>query len=60
MKGLVHEGAINIIADRLYNDIQPKSLRVIGDFMRRGNVKTVITVNRGLKMEFPLYTHSIL
>lgn len=50
-----HEAAINKIADRLFADVKPKAMRVIGDFMRRGNVKTVITVCRGELMNFPQY-----
>ncbi|NET08157.1 MAG: preQ(1) synthase [Symploca sp. SIO2B6] len=55
-----HEAVINKIADRLFADMQPKAIRVIGDFMRRGNVKTVITVCRGQLMNFPEYQAKIL
>ncbi|NER37767.1 MAG: NADPH-dependent 7-cyano-7-deazaguanine reductase QueF [Oscillatoria sp. SIO1A7] len=55
-----HEAAINKIADRLFADVRPKAMRVIGDFMRRGNVKTVITVGRGQLMNFPEYQAKIL
>lgn len=44
-----HEAVINEIADRLFAELQPRSLRVIGDFMRRGGVKTVVTVYREQK-----------
>jgi len=50
-----HEAVINKIADRLFAEVQPKAMRVIGDFMRRGNLKTVITVCRGELMNFPQY-----
>jgi NADPH-dependent 7-cyano-7-deazaguanine reductase QueF len=35
-------------------------MRVIGDFMRRGGVKTVITVERGQAHLFPSYTSQVL
>ena len=55
-----HEAVTNKIADRLFTDAKPKAMRVIGDFMRRGNVKTVITVCRGQLMNFPEYRANIL
>lgn len=55
-----HEAVVNVIADRFVQDIAPKSLRVIGDFMRRGGVKMVITVNRGIRYEFPEYKANLL
>lgn len=55
-----HEAAINQIADRLNDELQPHSLRAIGDFMRRGNVKTMITVTRGNNVSFPSYYPQIL
>jgi 7-cyano-7-deazaguanine reductase len=55
-----HETVTNKIADRLFADVKPKSMRVIGDFTRRGNVKTVITVCRGQLMNFPEYRANIL
>ena len=55
-----HEAVTNKIADRLFTDVKPKATRVIGDFMRRGNVKTIITVCRGQLMDFPEYRANIL
>ena len=55
-----HEAVINTIADRLMTDLKPKALRAIGDFMRRGNVKTVITVCRGQPMNFSEYRPNLL
>ncbi|MBW4515730.1 MAG: preQ(1) synthase [Timaviella obliquedivisa GSE-PSE-MK23-08B] len=55
-----HEGVINAIADKFFKDVQPRSLRVIGDFMRRGGVKTVITVQRGDRYDFASYQANIL
>lgn len=55
-----HEAVINLIADRLMAEIKPKAMRIIGDFTRRGNVKTVITTHRGTTMNFPEYKANIL
>ncbi len=42
-----HEEATNRIFSDLSKAINPKSLKVIGDFHPRGNVHTVITVKEG-------------
>lgn len=55
-----HEDVINQIANRFFDEISPLSLRVIGDFMRRGGVKTVISVNRGDSYTYEYYKASIL
>jgi 7-cyano-7-deazaguanine reductase len=55
-----HEGVTNAIADKFFKDVQPRSLRVIGDFMRRGGVKTVITVQRGESYDFASYQANAL
>ncbi|NJR41242.1 MAG: preQ(1) synthase [Leptolyngbyaceae cyanobacterium CSU_1_4] len=55
-----HEGVINAIADKFFKDVKPRSLRVIGDFMRRGGVKTVITVQRGEPHNFGSYQANTL
>ncbi len=55
-----HEGVVNAIADKFFKDVKPTSLRVIGDFMRRGGVKTVITVQRGEKNDFANYRANTL
>jgi 7-cyano-7-deazaguanine reductase len=56
-----HEAVVNQIADRFWQELHPKQLRVIGDFTRRGNVKTVIYVNkRGDSLPFSLYTPNAL
>jgi 7-cyano-7-deazaguanine reductase len=57
---ICHEDSVNAIADKLFGDIAPLSLRVIGDFMRRGGVKTIITVSRGDYYLFPEYKHNLL
>ena len=44
-----HEAVINRVFDILRKLLKPKYLRIIGDFNRRGNVKTVITVEKKLK-----------
>lgn len=50
-----HENVTNQIADRLWQELEPLGLRVIGDFTRRGGVKTVITVKHGQCEEFEPY-----
>jgi len=42
-----HETVTNTICDRLWTELEPTGLRVIGDYTRRGGVKTVITVCKG-------------
>jgi len=44
--GVFHEAVTNSIFSTLSRLLQPKFLRVIGDFNRRGNVKTVVTVQK--------------
>lgn len=55
-----HEAVTIAIADRLMAEINPRSLRVIGDFMRRGGVKTVITVERGKGSDLGVYYPNLL
>lgn len=40
-----HENSINEIFDTLYSKLEPKWLKVIGDFKPRGNVHTVIEID---------------
>lgn len=40
-----HENSINEIFDTLYEKLQPKWIKVIGDFKPRGNVHTVIEID---------------
>lgn len=40
-----HENSINEIFDTLYAKLEPKWLKVIGDFKPRGNVHTVIEID---------------
>lgn len=42
-----HETVTNAICDRLWDELSPVGLRIIGDYTRRGGVKTVITVCKG-------------
>jgi len=44
--GVFHEAVTNSIFSTLAGLLAPKYLRVIGDFNRRGNVKTVVTVQK--------------
>lgn len=39
-----HEGAVNKILNDLVALVQPRWMRVVGDFTVRGNIKTVVTV----------------
>ena len=40
-----HENSINEIFDTLYGKLEPKWMKVIGDFKPRGNVHTVIEID---------------
>jgi 7-cyano-7-deazaguanine reductase len=51
-----HEAVSNEVADRLWNELSPAGIRVIGDYTRRGGVKTVITVCKGDCSLFADYT----
>ncbi len=55
-----HEMVANAIADRLWQELAPVGLRVLGDFTRRGGVKTVITVAKGDGSLFAPYTPNLL
>lgn len=37
-----HEAVTNKIADRLFADVKPKAMRIIGNFMRLGNVRLLL------------------
>lgn len=39
-----HEAIINEIANVLKQLLSPRRLKIIGDFNRRGNIKTIVTV----------------
>ena len=43
-QGIYHEEAVNKILDDIIKVINPRYIEVEGDFNRRGNVKTVVTV----------------
>jgi len=55
-----HETVVNEVCDRLWDELQPRGLRVIGDFTRRGGVKTVITVRKGDCELFEPYQANVL
>jgi 7-cyano-7-deazaguanine reductase len=44
-KEISHEQSTNVIFDSLKKLLNPRSLKVTGDFNPRGNVKTIITVS---------------
>lgn len=55
-----HESVSNMICDRLWDELSPVGLRIIGDYTRRGGVKTVITVCKGDCQLFEPYTANTL
>jgi 7-cyano-7-deazaguanine reductase len=42
--GISHEGATNQILDDLVRALDPRWIRVVGEFNVRGNIKTTVTV----------------
>jgi len=42
-QGIFHEEAVNRIMDDIVEKIAPRWIKVVGDFNRRGNVKTIVT-----------------
>lgn len=55
-----HEVVTNQIADRLWQELNPVGLRIIGDYTRRGGVKTIITVIKGEDDLFASYIPNVL
>ena len=57
-RALSHEAAVNEIGERLVELLQPRELRLVGRFSRRGNIDTAITVHydehRGWKSDMPV------
>lgn len=45
-EGAFHEAVTNRICDDLFELLQPRQLRVVGDFKVRGGIGTVVTVQR--------------
>lgn len=54
-RAISHEDVTNEIANKFFAEVNPKALRVIGDYTRRGGIKTVITATRGETVDFPGY-----
>ena len=50
-KGAFHDAVTNQIADDLLKLLKPRGLELVGDFNPRGNVKTVVTIQHGLRPE---------
>ncbi|MCF7884877.1 MAG: preQ(1) synthase [Candidatus Marinimicrobia bacterium] len=48
-KGIYHEEAANKIMDDIVEKINPRWIKVVGDFNRRGNVKTIVTAKHAQK-----------
>jgi len=42
-QGIYHEEAVNKIRDDIVETVDPRWIKVEGDFNRRGNVKTIVT-----------------
>lgn len=59
-ESISHEKVVNDIADKFCRELSPVSLRIIGDFTRRGGVKTVITALRGQPYSFAAYQPNAL
>ena len=58
--GISHESATAKIFEKIKQEANPLQLRVIGDFMRRGGVKTVVEFNLNDSHKFAAYTATIL
>ena len=54
-----HENSINEIYETLYGRLNPKYLRVVGDFNPRGNVHTVIEIDSNMSSESKYDTSTI-
>jgi len=48
---ILHEAVVNIILDDLVRTVGPRWMKVVGDFNVRGNIKTVITAEHGVRPE---------
>lgn len=48
-ENLYHEAAVNRIMDDLIEKLDPRWIEVVGDFNRRGNVKTIVTAEHTRK-----------
>lgn len=44
---LSHEEAVNVVAETLVELLQPRQLRLVGHFTRRGNIDTTVTAEYG-------------
>jgi 7-cyano-7-deazaguanine reductase len=51
-KGIFHEDVVNLIADHLKDVLKPRFLQIIGDFMVRGGIHTVIETSFGKAPNF--------
>ena len=48
-EGIFYERAVNRILDDLVGVVQPKWMKVVGDFNVRGGIKSVVTVTHGVR-----------
>ena len=46
-EGIFHENVVNKIADHLRTKLQPRYIHVIGDFMVRGGIHTIVETSFG-------------
>ena len=48
-EGHFHEAVTNRILDDLVRSVRPRSMRVVGDFLVRGGIHTVVTAERATR-----------
>lgn len=58
--GISHEAATGRIFEKIKTEAKPLQLRVVGDFMRRGGVKTIVEFNLNSGHKFDPYVATIL
>lgn len=58
--GISHESVTGKIFEKIKEEVAPSQLRVVGDFMRRGGVKTVVEFNLNSEYRFNEYKATIL
>jgi 7-cyano-7-deazaguanine reductase len=51
-QGIFHEDVVNIISDHLNDKLNPRYIQIIGDFMVRGGIHTVVETSFGKAPNF--------
>lgn len=51
-KGIFHEDVVNLISDHLKEKLEPRYMKIIGDFMVRGGIHTVVETSFGKTPNF--------